>query len=200
MLPINIVMPKGGKESIMSKKEKKMPGEFEPHRLPLNGATRDYFQMCYCNAAGYCDCKGQVIKIDKRGILFKRIYLDWCRHDGIYEKGKEDHVWLLDKKPFIDFGIKEGDKIKFSAVVYAYKRSNGTEDFALKEPDLIEHIEDYQLPTDEELLDQSIESLVCEVCPLTDHCYGFCINEAYRDEMFHYLKSFHEQDRAKETP
>ena len=200
MLPINIVMPKGGKESIMSKKEKKMPGEFDPHSLPLNGATRDYFQMCFWNAAGYCDCKGQVIKINKRGVLFKRIYIDWCRLDGICEKGKEDHVWLLDKKPFIEADVKEGNKIRFSAMVYAYKRSNGTEDFGLKEPEFIEHIEDYQLPSDEELTDQSIESLVCEVCLYSDQCYGFCINETYRDEMFNYLKSLRNQDRAKEAP
>lgn len=45
----------------------------------------------------------------------------------------------------------------------------------------IERVEGYSVPTDEELVDQQIEQLVCETCRCYDHCFmGNCI--AYEEE------------------
>ena len=83
--------------------------------------------------------------------------------------GKEDHVWM-DKKGFEKF--KVGDSVEFFAEVYRYvKTGNGKQiDFGLRNPEGIKQIPSYQLPTDEELAEQSIMMIICETCHLSDHC------------------------------
>ena len=107
---------------------------------------------------------GQVEKINKDNICFKRIYVCGMFMDGECFDGKEDHVWMS-KEGFGDCQV--GDCFSFFAEVYRYlKTSNGKMiDFGLRNPDNIKKIESYELPSDDELLMQSIDQIICETCP-----------------------------------
>ncbi len=70
---------------------------------------------------------------------------------------------------------KVGDCLTFFAEVYRYvKTGNGKRiDFALRNPQRIKKIDSYELPTDDELMLQSIDAIICETCYLNEHC-GAC--------------------------
>lgn len=119
---------------------------------------------------------------------FGKTYADKAKRSislyGEYFDGKEDHVWMS-KEGFGDCQV--GDCFSFFAEVYRYlKTSNGKMiDFGLRNPDNIKKIESYELPSDDELLMQSIDQIICETCMFRDHCYGgMCIaNREWRDNM-----------------
>lgn len=177
----------------MSKKKKahiktneKMSGEFEETFVELSdGDYRHYLQGAYGFGGGYGDFKGHVISISKQRALFDHLFVEFMQNDGSIVDGKEEHVWVYDPQPFIDAGIKAGDKVSFFGKVYAYKRKDGSRDYGIKECENIERIEDYELPKSEELDQQFAESLVCdEICMFKDHCYGFCIAPfGWREQM-----------------
>lgn len=86
--------------------------------------------------------------------------------DGTFFYRKEDHVWMS-RKGFEKY--KVSDCISFYAEVYQYlKTSNGKKlDFAVRNPEGIETIDSYELPSDDDLLRQELGDLVCEpVCIL----------------------------------
>ena len=89
--------------------------------------------------------------------------------DGDGFDGKEDHVWM-DKTGFEEFNV--GDSISFRAEVYRYiKTGNGKLiDYGLRNPIDIKKIEEYQLPSDDELRMQMINQMICETCYLSEHC------------------------------
>lgn len=134
---------------------------------------RHGFERCYYSLSG-SHFRGQIEKITKNNICFKRIYIegDYFNLEGFEDK--EDHVWVS-RKGFEEF--KVGDCVGFLAEPYRYVRtSNGKSiDFGIRNPDLIEKIEPYELPSDEKLLEQKIDALICETCLFREHCYGFCI-------------------------
>lgn len=146
------------------------------------GNIRSYFQTCFYYACDY-HFKGRISKILKNRICFDRIFVSGCYNDGMGFEGKEDHVWI-DKKGFENFVVD--DCVSFTAEVYRYRKQNPVSiNFGLRNPDDIEKIESYQIPTDDELLMQSIDQIVCEVCMYNEHCYmGMCIaNEQWRESM-----------------
>lgn len=149
---------------------KLMPGEIQLKVIPCGlENTRNSFAMSMASA--YTEFKGEVLKITKNAYLFKRIYVCCDDGGGVLSEGKEDHVWIFDKQLLVNEGIKEGDKISFDAVAYAYVRKNGTIDYGLRD---LSHIEilssDYQLPSDEELFRQFLRDLRCEVCLYGEKC------------------------------
>ncbi len=152
--------------------------------------TRPFFEQCYYSSC-LSDFKGEIDKITKDKICFKRIFVGGIYCDGIGFSGKEDHVWM-DIKGFEEYTV--GDCISFSADVYRYlKTSNGKSiDFGLRSPHSIRKIDSYDLPTDDDLLMQSIDQLVCEVCLFNEHCYmGLCIaDEQWRNDMRQSLYDF----------
>ena len=136
--------------------------------------SRSYFSMCYYGQY-ICNFKGQIERITSTSVLFKRILIEGMYLDGNGFVGKEDHVWM-DIKGFEKF--KVGDNIKFSAEIYRYiKKSNGKKlDFGLMNPEFIEIIDSYIVPTDDDLFKQQVEQLVCETCLYADHCFmDYCI-------------------------
>ena len=155
------------------------------------GKVRGSFQLCYYYVPlGF---KGQIEKKNDKNICFKRIYVEGMYSDGICFEGKEDHVWMA-LTGFEDYQV--GDSVSFWAEVYRYlKTGNGKMiDFGLRNPRQIEKIEPYQLPTDNELLRQEVESMVCETCFLSEQCIGFCllpkdVKKAKVDAIFHAVKS-----------
>ena len=146
---------------------------------------REYFEYFYYNNA-CCSFKGRVSRFDKkRGkVIFDRIYVVGILMDGQGCIGTEDHVWM-DMEPFEQF--KEGDCVSFRAEIYRYlKRKKGKLiSFGLRKPYEIDKIDDYELPGNEELVMQSIEHIICEVCMYNEQCYmGICIaSEQWREDM-----------------
>ena len=161
---------------------RKMPGEFVPDMVRIGiDDCRSGLQHYYSvggNENAFAEFKGHVVDISpNRGYLFVRLYLkftdyDWRYGDDVVET-YEDHVWVYDDQPFKDAGIEVGDNVQFSALVYAYHRKDGTEDYSLKAPQDIKKIESYELPKENKGLSNSFfASLVCETCMYADQCYG----------------------------
>lgn len=91
--------------------------------------VRGWFEMCYFETA--LEFAGQVEKINKDNICFKRIYVCGMFMDGECFDGKEDHVWMS-KEGFRDCQV--GDCFSFFAEVYRYlKTSNGNDVETAKE-------------------------------------------------------------------
>ena len=97
--------------------------------------------------------------------------VDGMYADGICFEGKEDHVWM-NITGFEEYNI--GDCVSFFAEVYRYvKTSNGKQiDYSLRNPQNIQKINTYALPTDDELKKQAINQIICETCYLSEHCHG----------------------------
>ena len=145
--------------------------------------VRQFFEPCYYHVSGLtADFKGQILRFDQRKnkVIFKRIMVNGMYGDGIGFVGKEDHVWI-DRTGFESF--QPGDCLRFEADIYRYMRKgNGKRiDYGLRNPDNIEKIDSYEVPTDEQLIDQQIDQLVCETCRYFDHCYlGMCVAKNFR--------------------
>lgn len=155
------------------------------------GKVRGSFQLCYYEIAlGF---KGQVEKQTRDKICFKRIYVDGMYPDGICFEGKEDHAWM-DLKGFERF--QQGDSVSFGAEVYRYlKTGNGKIiDFGLRNPRDIQAIEPYELPSDEDLLRQTLDLVACDTCFLSGTCSGTCFlpkgqRKAKVNDMFKFLQA-----------
>lgn len=113
--------------------------------------------------------KGQIEKVNAKHICFKRIFISGMYTDGIMFDGKEDHVWM-DKTGFEGFDV--GDSVSFGAEVYRYIKTGKGKliDYGLRNPTGIKKIEEYQLPSDDELRMQMIDLIICETCYLSEHC------------------------------
>lgn len=131
------------------------------------GRYRSSFEMCYSEIPmGF---KGQIEKKTKKRVCFKRIFVSGMYPDGEMFDGKEDHVWM-EQSGFESF--KVGDCIEFFAEVYRYvKTGNGKMiDYSLRNPTDIKEIEDYELPSDDDLIRQEVEQMICEACFLSEQC------------------------------
>ena len=104
--------------------------------------------------------------------------------EGDCYEGKEDHVWM-DMEPFEEYQV--GDCLSFGGEIYRYlKTKNGKQiSFGIREPYDIKKIESYELPSDDDMLMQAVDQMICEVCMFNEHCYmGMCIaNEEWREGM-----------------
>lgn len=141
------------------------------------GQARRYFELAYYEPAMDMHFRGTIDRVDveKAKIVFKRIAISGIYRDGIGFYGKEDHVWM-DLAGFEAF--QAGDSAEFFADVYRYMRHGNGKliDYALENPCDIKKIDGYQVPTDQDLVDQQIRQLVCETCRYYDNCFfGNCI-------------------------
>lgn len=138
---------------------------------------KDFMKAFY--DASYCCFNGRVERINrKKGtVCFERIYIsgEYINGGGDGFFGKEDHVWMN----LADFpSCKKGDCFSFEAEVYRYvKTGNGKMiDFGLRNPELIKPIDEYELPSDGQLIMQEIDEMICScLCMYDKHCYGNCI-------------------------
>ncbi len=158
----------------------------------LGQPYRSCFAKCFFNISlGF---KGQIQKINSKYVCFKRIFISGMYPDGEMFEGKEDHVWL-DISGFENFVV--GDCVSFTAEVYRYiKTGNGKLiDYGLRNPEYIHKIEDYELPSDDELLLQDIDQMICESCFWNEQCYrNYCMKDektidSLRETLFHAIKS-----------
>lgn len=132
--------------------EKMTYDEYLDVQISSLGKTRSYFELCLLNHV--IEFKGQIERINKGNVCFKRIYISGMYPDGTMFDGREVHVWM-DRKGFED--LRVGDSVSFFAEVYRYvKTSNGKQiDYSLRNPESIKKIPSYELPTDKELKMQS---------------------------------------------
>ena len=163
--------------------------EFIDIQIQTGKDYRGSFMLCYYYDS--IEFKGEVETFGKGTICFKRIYVDGMYPDGIMFEGKEDHVWMS-AEGFSK--LEKGDCISFFAEAYRYvKTSNGKKlEFGLRNPKSVKKIEKYQLPTDDELLEQSINQIICESCYLYDSCSRFncCRNPKELRELRKSMKEF----------
>lgn len=139
---------------------------------------RQAFMSAYYDAS-YCKFKGRVEKINrkKEKVCFERIFIsgeyDGGGGDGFFDK--EDHVWM----DLADFpSCKKGDCFSFAADIYRYVKTGSGKmiDFGLRNPESIEQIGEYRLPSDEPFLMQEINETICsDLCSYREHCNGVCI-------------------------
>lgn len=124
--------------------EKMTYDEYLDVQISSLGKTRSYFELCLFNHV--IEFKGQIERINKGNVCFKRIYISGMYPDGTMFDGREDHVWM-DRKGFED--LRVGDSVSFFAEVYRYvKTSNGKQiDYSLRNPESIKKIPSYELPT-----------------------------------------------------
>lgn len=162
--------------------------------------TRDWFETCFHNIPlGF---KGCIEKNTGKRVCFQRIVVEGMYPDGDCFVGKEDHVWM-DISGFEGFQV--GDCLSFFAEIYRYvKTGNGKQiDFGLRNPEGIKQIKAYELPTDEELMEQEIEQMLCETCYLEEHCNRVsCLHlrndmRNLKKQMLDVLKSRHAEDDSQ---
>lgn len=135
--------------------------------------TRGWFATCYHSIP--LSFKGNIVRKTKDNICFERIFVEGMYPDGLCFDGKEEHVWMS-INGFEEYEI--GDSVSFFADVYRYvKTSNGKQiDFGLRNPEGIKRIPPYELPTDEELIEQSVNEIICETCYLSEQCnHVYCM-------------------------
>lgn len=157
------------------------------------GKIRTYFEMSYYYGCS-CDFKGQVARVNALDgtVLFKQITIEGFYGDGDGFYGKEDHVWISTEDTS---AFQPGESLSFNAEVYRYMKHGGQDgkliDYGLRDISDIRKIESYEVPTEEELVDQQISQLVCETCLYHDQCSGVsCIaNMNERKERIATLKS-----------
>ncbi len=133
------------------------------------GKVKGGFQKVYYNIG--LSYKGQIEKKNDKYICFQRIFIEGMYPDGVCFDDKEQHVWM-DIDGFENY--KEGDCLEFGAEVYPYlKTGNGKViDFGLRNPSEIHIIQRYELPTDEKLIQQFLDEIICETCFMSEQCNG----------------------------
>lgn len=131
------------------------------------GHCRMDFAACFFNCP--INFKGRIEKISKGRVCFQMVFVEGMYSDGRMFSGKEDHVWM-DQAGFED--LRVGDCVSFFAEVYRYiKTGNGKFiDYGLQNPGNVEKIEDYALPSDEELQAQALAMAFCDNCYLDEYC------------------------------
>ena len=167
----------------------------------LGKKHRPYFANCFFNAV-MSHFKGQIEKVRSKHICFKRIFISGMYTDGTMFDGKEDHVWM-DKSGFEEFGV--GDSVSFGAEAYRYvKTGNGKLiDYGLRNPTGIQKIKAYELPSDDELIMQEVEQLICETCFLSEQCNrNYCTMDPkkkrlLKQEMFRAIKAQTDKETQK---
>ena len=167
----------------------------------LGKKHRPYFAHCFFNAF-MSHFKGQIEKVSSKHICFKRIFISGMYTDGKIFVGKEDHVWM-DKSGFEEFGV--GDSVSFGAEVYRYvKTGNGKLiDYGLRNPTNIQKIEAFELPTDDELIMQEVDQIICETCFLSEQCNrSYCMmsqkkKRLFKQDMFRIIKESNNEETQK---
>ena len=136
------------------------------------GKVRWYLAMCYYYIP--LEFRGQIERITGRAVCFKQIYVSGMYPDGTCFDGKEEHVWI-DKHGLEQYAV--GDCLSFFAEPYRYiKTGSGKQiDFGLRNPANIKMIEKNENPSDDQLMLQSINSIICETCLYNEQCIGMCI-------------------------
>lgn len=177
---------KNGKKNNNKKKTdgiKPMPGEFVPKTINIGIDCRRALQHYYTvggDSFPFGKFKAEIAVMGNKYLL-KNLVVEFD-DDGYYYcdtiLDTEDHIWVYDDEILRKTGIKSGDVIEFTALAYAYHRSDGSEDYSLKCLQDIKKIDKNYLPTEQQMresINKSRESyfeeLVCETCLYESQCF-----------------------------
>lgn len=165
------------------------------------GKNRTYLELCYYDS--FDDSfKGKVkrINFENNTVLFSRIMILGFYPDGNSFAGKEDHVWVTveDTSAF-----KPEECIEFNAEVYRYMK-HGQDgkiiDYSLQNLSNIKKISHYEVPSDEELIDQQIRQLAFETSRYYDHLDINTEDIINKDEFEHRVEVLKSLEPGKFTP
>lgn len=165
--------------------EKLSYDEFLEIQKDSGDCIRQYFQECYhdCISTTF---KGRIQSMNKKTgkVCFERIFINGMYTNGDILSSKEDHVWM-EMKNLDQYHV--GDCLSFEAEIYRYLKTKYRKmiDFGIRNPQQIDKIDEYELPSDEELKLQEVDKIICNVmCMFREHCYGTCIaNQAWREDL-----------------
>jgi hypothetical protein len=109
----------------------------------------------------------------------------------------------MDKSGFEEHNV--GDSVSFDAEVYRYvKTGNGKQiDYGLRNPTGIQKIKAYELPSDDELIMQEVDQIICETCFLSEQCNRYyCMMDPKKrrlrkQEMFRVIKAQTDKEEQK---
>lgn len=143
--------------------------------------------------AGYEQFCAKVIKENGKYFLIN-VVIDGPRTHGPYFIGGDSVIEINDKKSIDTLsktGIADGDLIHFDAIAYLCEKEDKKDWRGLKDIDEVEKIDGYCTPTRDELINEQIRSLICEICIFKNHCYcGMCVaNQDEVKEKFEILKN-----------
>lgn len=143
--------------------------------------TRTGLQSAYYQCPE-CDFMGIISRKNSRKVLFKRLYISGF--DSYMENfsSTEKNVWV-DVRKFRDFNV--GDAVSFTGTIYQYLFTNGKQqiNYAVKKPDNVVKVNEKDIPSDRDVMEDSLRALVCDTCMLQEHCNGFCLMENKRKEL-----------------
>lgn len=80
----------------------------------------------------------------------------------------EDHLWV-DAELFTRKQLQPEDIVCFEGVVYEYRNKKDEVNYGVKDINDVKRINPYSV------IRNWAESMVCEVCLFSEHCYGFCL-------------------------
>lgn len=80
----------------------------------------------------------------------------------------EDHLWV-DAELFTRKQLQPEDIVCFEGVVYEYRNKKDELNYGVKDITYVKRINPYSV------IRNWAESMVCEVCLFSEHCYGFCL-------------------------
>lgn len=151
--------------------------------------------------AGYEQFCAKVIKKNGKYSL-TNVVIDGPRTHGPYFIGGDSVIEINDKKSIDALnkaGIADGDLIYFDAIAYLCEKEEKKDWRGLKDIEKVEKINGYCAPTRDELINEQIRNLICEICIFKNHCYsGICVaNQDEVKEKFEILKSI---EPGKFTP
>ena len=145
---------------------------------------RLFVEVDYCDGGTIERGKEDHVWVEKKDFFSIDKSIDYAlKGSDNYEKFKKEYQDAIasGKLNWICVNdIKPGDNLEFFAEAVPYERANGTKEYGLQKVREVHKISDYELPTDEELLNQAINGFVCEVCMFRDHCNGdHCLRDDY---------------------
>lgn len=92
--------------------------EYLDVQMATGKGIRGWFALCHREVPlGFA---GQIVRITKKNICFKRIYVSGMYMDGECFDGREDHVWMSIER-FEDYQV--GDCLEFYAETYRYLKN-----------------------------------------------------------------------------
>ena len=146
----------------MSKRKKKKQSQQQVTSI----SNQNEQQRGYLKLDNFVVYFAKVVSIEENQAVLKNVVVDGIRHDGMGFIGSEDHVNIFndkDIKTLKEKSLHPGCKICFMAQPYEYERKDGSSDFSLCNISNVEIVDYYDIPTKEELIDEQIRNLVCEV-------------------------------------
>lgn len=149
------------------------PGEVKTESIEMGADCRQYLQWYYMeggNIQSFAIFNAHVHKKENGNIVLTRVLVAFKDKAGDTIYGKEDHVWIPECPAAVSVKLAEGDNISFKAQVYAYKRTDGSVDYSLKNLTEITKVNSYFVPTEQALIKMHADRISLKTNDLSLSC------------------------------